>query len=130
MCEVRAIVDGKEVFGWYALLKNNTHVIILHEDSVFLDHGVVLARVFNIDISTVAVSTGKKDKHGKEIFGSKGEMKGGDRIGTLTSTGKVAEGNVVYDSDALTWVVNYDGVTIYPISTWMSDELEVIEEKE
>ncbi len=100
MDKIRAIVDGKEVFGWY------------YEDDVdgkgskpFIlpcHHKLKLwADAIQIDISTAAVATGRKDKNGVEIFGSKGEMRGGDRV----SVRKGKPYKVAWCDYRLTWVL-------------------------
>ena len=77
--------DGMKV-GWYFRTYDGKHFIIrlnvglwyfedakttyMHQDSFSQIE----------DISSAAEATGKKDKNGDMIFGSRGEMQGGDRV--------------------------------------------------
>lgn len=103
MDKIRAIIDGKEVVGWYVYrcqTKLSGEVVWKH--TVYVAHSEGFTDCIEIpDISTCAVATGRKDKHGVEIFGSKGEMQGGDRIRGCT-TGEHRD--VSWDEQQLTWV--------------------------
>lgn len=72
--------EGKEWVGWYYQISGDH--FLLPSDLVHSDLLLALSEVtIRIpDPATAAVATGRKDKHGVEIFGSKGEMQGGDRV--------------------------------------------------
>ena len=70
--QIRAIVDGKAVVGWYCWFAVHARVV----DGCRAD----VVELIEIDPATAAVDTGRKDKHGKPIFGSKGIWQGGDVV--------------------------------------------------
>lgn len=88
MFEIRAKdKDGKLVYGWYVhACKTNLCNKVYWEHQIHIPDKAGFTPIFEIpDISTVAVKTGRKDKNGKDIYGSMGEMKGGDRVRSLSS---------------------------------------------
>ena len=126
--------DGKEVVGWYCCLKNNTHAIVLHEDSVVFTGGSISVRPFHIDPAPAAFDTGKDDKHGKRIFGSKGEFQGGDRVQITTENyydnGRdwVRDAKVEYQSSAMTWVARVHESSWHGFADLHDAQLEIIPE--
>ncbi len=91
---------GKLVTGWYLkvgdvhLLTTRTIGGVYH--SGFPDR-ICLVGFIEIDFTSAGVATGKKDKHGVEIFGSMGDMQGGDRVkqaGHNQNSDKLEEGFV------------------------------------
>lgn len=91
----RAIINGKEIIGWYFGMGDSQqglaeHYLItdkswLHYDE---DDNLSIRDSVEIDPVTAAFATGRKDKHGVEIFGSMTidgvEFGGGDRLGFTT----------------------------------------------
>ncbi|MHC4346344.1 MAG: hypothetical protein ACYSUP_16845 [Planctomycetota bacterium] len=132
MFRVRAKTkDGKEkekeVVGWYCEIAKVPHIIPPTADflrkrsdtSSIAVHGLI-----PIDPATAAYDTGKLDKHGKRIYGSKGEMQGGDSV--------IASGvdtpSCVYwhaGSNYGQWVMESDEY-IRPLYGWESSGLEII----
>lgn len=89
MCEIRAKdKDGGVVYGWYVPLDKRHFVVPPCGDPETelvrwfrtAHNTIQLWGAIEIDISTAAVKTGKLDKHGDDIYGSKGDMQGGDRV--------------------------------------------------
>lgn len=86
MNQIRAIIDGKEVFGWYYYSSLHEKHYVVSECSaihpfkklvrmVGYNLGILFIEI--LDLSLCSVATGRKDKHGVEIYGSMGDMKGG-----------------------------------------------------
>lgn len=123
----------KLVVGWYAGINGKHYIVPSHayvgikdghwstsrEDAGRL--GLLYATgLYEIDISTAAEATGKLDKNGKEIFGSKGDMQEGDRI---KADGRDNPICVNWDDTKAHWGLP----KITPLGDWTSDELEIIE---
>ncbi|MCK5606655.1 hypothetical protein KAR91_32435 [Candidatus Pacearchaeota archaeon] len=76
----------KLVCGWYACVTDGPclvkrHLLIPEVNWLTTeDRQAFSITAIEIDISTAAEDTGKLDKHGKPIFGSRGPMHGGDRV--------------------------------------------------
>lgn len=104
--------DGTEVVGWYVQCLDRHFAYVQPKASSFdYKHDEEYGRLWTvtgfveIEIKSAAVDTGKLDKHGKMIFGSKGEMQGGDRIRYRTGLGHarlVCDG-VRWNADTLQW---------------------------
>ena len=121
---IRAKIDGQYVYGWYRYHpyyeSHQLMVFITDEDRNC--HGGGTWQEHEIDISLCAEDTGRKDKNGKPIFGSKGDMKGGDRVSVDGQGGK----QVYFCSTGCWWEV--DGV---PLGKLGPDILAIIpQEKE
>ena len=121
--KVRAIVNGKEMVGWYAVLKNNTHTFVTHEDPVRFHSDAIWVKVWQIDPATAAVDTGRKDKHGKPIFGSKGLFEGGDMV---KADGLKYTVRVNWNDKRLHWGLPMATA----LGSYESDELEIIPKEE
>ncbi len=119
--KIRAIVDGNVKVGWY---RYHPYYEI-HQLMVFVPNeepGGGFWREIEIDISTAAEATGKLDKHGDEIYGSRRDMQGGDRV-KLYQT----RWDVTWNEGRLQWMVDRHG-SGYALST--ADELEIIPPEE
>ncbi len=120
--------DGNEVVGWYFRSRTTEHYMVREDAAVYdpddacghitIDH----ASLLKIDISTAAEDTGKDASNGR-IFGSRGEMKGGDRVRLCNQGGGVP---VVWNRDKLLWGFPQGG----ELGCWLSDELEIIPKEE
>ncbi len=120
---IRAKIEGKYVFGWYYeddVDSDGLKPFIMPSCNKFKQWGDCIRIP---DLSLCAESTGRKDKTGKEIYGSKGEMQGGDRVRL----------DGVEDAVGINWNPHH----LYwgcPMATqlgqWLSDELEILPEKE
>ncbi len=118
MCEIRAKdKDGKVVYGWYFeddVDGNGLKPFLMPH----LPEFKLWADMIPIDISTAAVKTGKKDKNGDDIYGSKDDMEGGDMVKRSSMT------------KAPVW---WSGNGWYVGTTYMGDitaELEIIKEQD
>ena len=102
--------DGKLVYGWYCKV-GERHMVVLPTAEEMLDSmdpdRFDVGPVAEIDISSAAVATGGKDKNGVEIYGSKGEMQGGDVVkANIYSDETPQELSVQWLSGA--WVIEYE----------------------
>jgi len=83
----------KRVVGWYCQDSRGKHYIL--RDSFFVSFDDCYTELIEgdqfgeIDLCTAAVKTGKKDKNGKDIYGSvpEKEFRGGDRLDVDGRTG-------------------------------------------
>lgn len=119
MAKIRAIIDGKEVVGWYVYAcRTNISTEIYWQHELYVPDEIGFTNYIVFNPATTAVATGRKDKHGVEIFGSKGEMQGGDRLkfGTETVEARWSE---EYAQWRTYWGESYESV-IFP------DMLEII----
>ena len=97
---IRSRVDGVYVYGWYFYSSGQKkHMLHLLDD----ESGVVAVE---IDPSLTSLATGKKDKNGEEIFGSKGEFTDGDNICSWPECGNHYP--VEWDKTRLTWMAGMD----------------------
>jgi hypothetical protein len=112
--------DGKEkeVVGWYVEIAGKPGIVPLDARAIFC---------MWIDPATAAYDTGKLDKHGDRIYGSKGEMRGGDSV--------IASGvdtpSCVYwhaGNNYGQWVMESDEY-IRPLYGWESSGLEIIKDE-
>lgn len=134
MDKIRAEIDGEYKYGYGFQDSEGEHWLIPLGTNTTRYVGLTsqndryeIYNVLKFDPAKAAVDTGKDDKNGERIYGSKKPLfQDGDRVGIKMHTGKLAEANVLYDTDALTWVANFDKITQYPLSSWLSDELEII----
>jgi hypothetical protein len=114
--------DGKEVVG-YAFESEGDWYIITTEATVrWVEDHYEMNGIEEIVRETAAIDTGKLDKHGERIFGSKGEMQGGDTVrihGHGTSRYKA----VWHD---LSWGLYNKKDGFYSLYVWNCDELEII----
>lgn len=137
--------DGNLVYGWYFysggthyLMKNTAHIGIhqvsgqgcLRDTRCITEYGFVGIP----DISTAAVATGKKAKNsdGKlvEIYGSMGEIRGGDYIVRLppldkreceTYPNRSEPIEVYWNRHLLRW-----SIAKQPLASYESERLEII----
>jgi len=136
--KVRAKIKGRKVVeGWYCYSKKqDQHFIIQCDDGLSLGPNILYFWgtaenswfcVIKIDISTAAVETGKLDKHDKMIWGSKGQMQGGDKV-RIHSKDKLEE--IDFDAEwnerVSAWVFQQEGGVMSRFCSWNSDELEII----
>ena len=126
--------DGKEWFGWYFQMGDGQqglaeHYLITDKSGLHYDEDDNLSvRDFvKIDITTAAVDTGKDAKNGR-IYGSKGEMQGGDRV-KLPMLNKLAIFPVLWSNRKLQWSLKATSADLQ-LHTWNPDELEIIKEKQ
>ena len=127
---IRAIIDGKVVVGWYFTI-HDRHFIsssaseaqsyYAHNDTEMFD---ILAWYEIPDISLCAVATGRMDKNDVEIFGSKGDMQGGDRVSCVGDSSRITQ----WSDEDLQWQLGgaTDGTPFTTLSPWDADELEII----
>lgn len=129
--KVRAIIDGQAKFGWYAQVTSTPTAMEsngVKRDFLFpitaywyeeLGDILIADAVVIPDISLCAVATGRKDKNGVEIYGSKGDMKGGDRV---KADGSKCAVRVNWNDTNLQWG--------FPMATalgsWQPGELEIL----
>ena len=110
-------------------------------DAHFSVGGIRLSSpLFEIDPTTAAIATGKFDKNGTEIFGSKGEFQGGDRVNwTLDELYDAGEkirtykgtGSVKWIPEHVCWgIVERTGGGYQGNGFWEAAEFEIIEETE
>jgi hypothetical protein len=85
-------------------------------------------KAIRIDRATAAVDTGKLDKHGKRIRGSKGEMQGGDTI--QQAWYKPAQ--VYWDENDGCWAFHPEDSTdgVFDLYASASDELEIVTDEQ
>ncbi len=127
MDKIRAIVDGKEVFGWYRYhpYYESHQLMVFVPDESRNCYGGGSWQENEIDLSTAAVATGRKDNKDVEIFGSKGEMQGGDKIrihGHGTAVYRAA-----WSERDLQWILHdYAKKESFPLYAWNPDELEIL----
>ncbi len=136
--------SGKEVVGWYFHLHNypmrgdgitegcyewDEHDV----HGVFPDNtdlanpvdweGTIHRAAYRVipEISNAAVATGRKDRHGVEIYGSKGKMQGGDCFRK-----NINDSFKVYWSEKVgQWITECEGKR-YPLWAWREAEIEII----
>lgn len=113
--KIRAIIDGKGVMGWYVCLDGYHHIVPF-------DASVLYSMC--IDIALCAEDTGRDDKHGERIFGSRGKMQGGDRVFVRSGRNPLEMRWIDY-----AWRLSGDNGSI-GITAYSSAELEIIPRKE
>lgn len=122
--------DGRKVVGWYVEISGQP--FLFTDDLVSQDLLTELRYLLEkIDISTAAVATGKLDKHGVEIYGSMGEMQGGDRVKVHSKD--LLENcvfQVEYDCRMAAYKLQEEAGVMSRLSCWRSDELEIIKPEE
>ncbi len=102
--------DGNVVVGWHVRLDDISYIV--PEDA----HAIYC---ISIDITTAARATGKLDKNGDMIYGSDGDMQGGDRVRLLGQGGGVP---VVWNKGKLLWGFPQGA----ELGCWHSRQLEII----
>jgi len=128
--------DGtwKYVYGWYfaekQILSGFWYYIIPDDAGGFLEcdeshNSYTIGPAYRIDPSHTSVVTGKKDKNGVEIFGSKGEF----RDGEIVSVGGVIC-SVEWWEDQLCWALRNRETLQYWSGLSEYDELEIIPNKQ
>lgn len=117
--------DGNVVVGWYFTIHDRHFISSSTSEAQSYDacNGTemfdILAWLEIPDITTAAVATGRKDKNGVEIYGSMGEMQGGDRVELFGR--RKYHYNVRWDERRMTWIIGHDGLCAYG-----SGEIEII----
>ena len=121
---IRSKIHGVYVYGYYAKV-GKKHCLIPENDAKFHCYadGFCIDGVCVIFPSQTAVATGKKDKNGDEIFGSKGEFTDGDWV----AHEKIIKPGVEFqwNESCMAWSVGKD----WPKADWydeMEDGLEII----
>ena len=121
---IRAIVDGNVKVGWYVYAcETNFKAEIYWQHQLHIPHAHGFMEVFMFsDVAGMAEATGKLDKNGDEIYGSRGDMQGGDRVAIR---GERDLTPVCWNVHELTWMLGRDG-KLLNLSCWLPDELEII----
>ena len=136
MFEVRAKAkDGKEVVGWYFQTYDRHH-FVMPKPEVWYSEDQKFAYIeesffIEIDPTTAGVLTGKKDKHGREIAGSMGDLTGGDRVKVHSKD--LLENCVFYveyDPKMAAYKLQETAGVMSRLSCWNPGVLEIIEEGE
>lgn len=86
MNQIRVTINGQVRTGWYcrlhgqhALIPSDSKCHVITLTTAGTKHDVV--KIIKIpDLSLCTVATGREDKHGVEIYGSMGDMLGGDSV--------------------------------------------------
>lgn len=117
---------GNTAVGWYFPC-GSKHYLLLNDVQIWQSSsGKHISNRFfvEIDISTAAVATGKKDKNDEMIFGSRGEMQGGDTV--QASEGGLTDATEVYwNKENVWWALG-----VSTLGSWKSDNLEIIKPEE
>ncbi len=138
---IRAIIDGEAKYGWYCQVSNSAHSpepvkhFLIAPNTFYYecDNALDIADAIEIpDLSLCAVATGKmaKGPDGKviEIYGSRGEMQGGDRVNAGKNYNYI--GVCEWLPEDLTWIIAKDENSWNDLSDWPSDQLTILPRKE
>ena len=125
----------KYVYGQHFQSANKRHYIILNTNHrvyngtviVCIEQGPWMLEFIEIDPSTLGVKTGKKDKNGKDIYGSvpeKGFM-GGDTLYCKESKRKLT---VMWSKESAAWYTQnaYDDEEQEWLRIWATETFEII----
>lgn len=99
---IRAIIDGKEIFGQY-LFSEGVHYIVIPENEIlWREERYEISGIIEITaLHLCAIETGKDAKNG-HIFASKDQMRGGDMVNIY---GKDNKAEVIWAENQQTWSI-------------------------
>lgn len=107
------------VVGWYLFYHKKHMLYIEGRNKNFI------ACFVYIDFTSAAIATGKKDKHEVEIYGSMGEMQGGDTIYCPESKRVLL---VIWSTKSSAWYTQdaYDVSNKNWLRIWATETFEII----
>lgn len=119
----RVVVDGYYYYIDHRhYISSGKHLLLASTEQVVV--------FVEIDPAQAAVATGRKDKHGTEIYGSKGIFQGGDRLSIITKSDcELGIWDVCWANWSYGWRFR-TGPTSFPLEHWPLAELEILKEKD